>query len=65
LPKQPGFHRRRRRLGAAIDWLIGVFCRESPGFYDSVVLLDSTPVECARSVETVRRSELADACGHG
>jgi hypothetical protein len=29
------------------------------------VLLDSTPVECGRSVETARRSELADACGYG
>jgi hypothetical protein len=30
-----------------------------------VVLLDSTPVECARSVETVRRSQLSDAAGYG
>lgn len=29
------------------------------------MLLDSTPVECGRSVETARRSELADACGYG
>lgn len=29
------------------------------------MLLDSTPVECGRSVEMVRRSELADACGYG
>jgi transposase len=29
------------------------------------VLIDSTPVECGRSVETVRRSELADAAGYG
>ena len=29
------------------------------------MLLDSTPVECGRSVETVRRSELADFCGYG
>ena len=29
------------------------------------MLLDSTPVECGRSVETARRSELTDACGYG
>lgn len=65
LPRQPGYHKRRRRLCETIEWLIGVFAAESPGFGDSVVLLDSTPVECGRSVETVRRSELADAAGYG
>jgi hypothetical protein len=65
LPQQPGFHKRRRRLTDTIEWLIGVFAADSPGWTDEVVLLDSTPVECGRSVETARRSELADACGYG
>jgi hypothetical protein len=65
LPQQPGFHKRRRRLCETIDWLCGIFAQDSPGFYDDVVLLDSTPVECGRSLETARRSELADACGYG
>jgi hypothetical protein len=65
LPQQPGFHKRRRRLADTIEWLIGVFVADSPGAVDDVVLLDSTPVECGRSVETARRSELADACGYG
>ncbi|HEX3363242.1 MAG TPA: IS982 family transposase [Solirubrobacterales bacterium] len=65
LPHQPGFHKRRRRLTETIEWLIGVFAADCPGHSDPVVLLDSTPVECGRSVETVRRSELADACGYG
>lgn len=65
LPRQPGFHKRRARLAETIEWLTGVFAGDSPGSGDSVVLLDSTPVECGRSVETVRRSELADACGYG
>jgi hypothetical protein len=65
LPKQPGFHKRRRRLADTIEWLCGVFAAHSPGHHDEVVLLDSTPVECGRSVETARRSELADACGYG
>ena len=36
----------------------------SPAFVDDVLLVDSTPVECARSSETVKRggsSSLADA----
>jgi hypothetical protein len=65
LPKQPGFHKRRRRLAATIEWLIPMFAADSPGYTDDVVLLDSTPVECGRSLETVRRSELADYAGYG
>jgi Transposase DDE domain len=65
LPRQPGFHKRRQCLTETIEWLIGVFAADSPGHTDPVVLLDSTPVECGRSIETVRRSELADACGYG
>jgi len=65
LPKQPGFHKRRRRLKDTIEWLIGIFAADSPGAHDDVVLLDSTPVECGRSLETARRSQLADFCGYG
>jgi hypothetical protein len=65
LPKQPGFHKRRARLAETIEWLIGVFAAESPGYYDDLLLIDSTPVECARSVETTRRSALADAADYG
>ncbi len=65
LPKQPGYWKRRQRCAEAIEWLINVFATDSPGYRDNVVLLDSTPVECGRSLETARRSQLADACGYG
>ena len=65
LPRQPGYHKRRRRLLDTIEWLIGVFATDSPGSCDDVLLVDSTPVECARSVETTRRSQLADAADYG
>jgi hypothetical protein len=64
-PQQPGFHKRRAKLTETIEWLIGVFAEQSPGYRDDLVLIDSTPVECARSVETVRRSALSDAAGYG
>lgn len=64
LPAQPGYWKRRQRLADTIEWLIGVFAHDCPGYHDEVVLLDSTPVECGRSVETSRRSELAVACAH-
>src|SRR5438876_5681255 len=65
LPKRSGFHKRRARLADTIEALIEQFARDSPGFHDDLVLVDSTPVECARSVETTRRSQLADAADYG
>jgi len=65
LPAQPGYFKRRRRLAATIEWLLGVFASRSPGIDDDLLLIDSTPVECARSRETVRRSALGDAADYG
>jgi len=65
LPNRPGYLKRRQRLTDTIEWLTGVFASESPGYSDDLVLVDSTPVECARSVETTRRSQLADAADYG
>jgi len=64
LPKQPGFWKRRARLADTIEWLMAIFAKDSPGYRDTLVLLDSTPVECGRSVETARRSQLAPACAY-
>jgi Transposase DDE domain len=64
LPARDAFHKRRLRLSAQIEALIAHFARQSPGFFDDLLLVDSTPVECARSRETVKRggsSSLADA----
>ena len=41
-----------------------MFASQSPGFYDDLLLIDSTPVPCARSRETIKRagdSSLDDA----
>ena len=65
LPKRSGFHKRRDRLSDTIEQLIGVFASDSPGYHDDLVLVDSTPVECGRSVETSKRSQLADAADYG
>jgi hypothetical protein len=64
LPERSAFHKRRLRLSGVIESLIREFARNSPGFYDDLLLVDSTPVECARSRETVKRggqSSLANA----
>ena len=65
LPSQDALHKRRARLAEAIEWLLGVFSSQCPGAGDDLLLLDSTPVECGRSLETARRSQLADICGYG
>jgi hypothetical protein len=65
LPAQPGYFKRRRRLTDTLEWLMSVFASQSPGFYDDLLLVDSTPVECARSRETVKRSALGDAADYG
>ena len=65
LPKQPGYFKRRRRLADTLEWLLGVFASQSPGYEDDLLLVDSTPVACAQSRETVRRSALGDAADYG
>ena len=65
LPSQDALHKRRARLAETIEWLIGVFAAQSPGASDDLLLLDSTPVECGRSLDTARRSRLAEVAGYG
>lgn len=67
LTKRSGYYRRRERLSDQIELLIDRFARMSPGYEDDLLLVDSTPVECARSKETVKRggvSSLDDALGN-
>jgi hypothetical protein len=64
LPDRDGFYKRREQLSDTIEALTMEFARHSPGCTDDVLLVDSTPVECARSRETVKRgghSSLDDA----
>jgi Transposase DDE domain len=65
IPSQPAYFKRRRRLVDQLEWLMTMFASQSPGFKDDLLLIDSTPVECARSRETVKRSALADAADYG
>jgi len=53
---QSGFHKRRARLVDQIELVMAALARECPGWWDDVVLVDSTPVETARSRETVKRA---------
>lgn len=65
IPGQSGFNKRLRRLAPQLVQAISLLARLSPSFCDRLRLLDSTPVPCAASRETVRRSALAGHGGYG
>jgi hypothetical protein len=65
LPRQPGYNKRLRKLAATIGWLIGMLARDTSLWTDDVWVIDSTPVECARSREAVHRSDLAGWAEYG
>ena len=64
-PQQSGYNRRLRRLAPTLEWLIGVLARDTSLWTDDVWVADSTPVECGRSRETARRSDLAGYAEYG
>jgi hypothetical protein len=65
LPQQPGYNKRLRKLAGTMNWLIGMLARDTSVWTDDVWVVDSTPVECARSRETVKRSDLAGWAEYG
>jgi len=65
LPLQSGYNKRLRKLAATMSWLISELGRQSSIADDGVWVVDSTPVECARSRETVKRSDLAGWAEYG
>ena len=65
LPGQSGFNKRLRALAPQLGQAVTLLARLSPSFCDRLRLLDSTPVPCAASRETVRRSALAGHGGYG
>ena len=65
IPGQSGFNKRLRALAPQLLEAATILARLSPSFCDRLRLLDSTPVPCAASRETVRRSALAGHGGYG
>jgi hypothetical protein len=65
LPLQSGYNKRLRKLAATMTWLIGELGQQTSVAGDDVWVVDSTPVECARSRETVKRSDLAGWAEYG
>jgi hypothetical protein len=65
LPNQPGYHKRLKAAAPLLAGAISHLARVSPSWCDSLRLLDATPVPCATSRQTVRRSDLAGYGGYG
>ena len=65
LPKQPGYNKRMRALAPQIVRLLNAIAFASPSWCDTIRLLDSTPVPCGASRETVKRSQFAGHAAYG
>ena len=65
LPRQPGYNKRLRRSAGLIRSVIRVLAVDTTLWTDDVWLVDSTPVECGRSRETSKRSDLAGWAEYG
>lgn len=65
IPGQSGYNKRLRALAGTIGWLAAALATTTSVYTDDVHLVDSTPIECARSRPTVMRSDLAGWAGYG
>jgi hypothetical protein len=65
LPGQSGYNKRVRSLASQVCLLANLLARNCPSACDRLRLVDSTPVPCAQSRETVKRSALAGHAAYG
>lgn len=65
IPGQSGYNKRVRALAGQLVGLVNYLSFISPSFCTRLRLLDSTPVPCGQSRETVKRSNLAGHAGYG
>ena len=65
LPQQSGYNKRLRAARSLIRHCARALAASTSLWTDDVWVVDSTPVECARSRETVKRSELAGWAEYG
>ena len=65
LPTASAYNRRLRRAGPLVALAIQDLAAHTPSWGDQLRLVDSTPVPCAASRETIKRSALAGHAGYG
>jgi hypothetical protein len=65
IPQQSGYNKRLRAAGTLISATITALAKDTPSWHDVLRLVDSTPLPCGMSRETVKRSDLAGHAGYG
>ncbi len=65
LPGQSGYNKRLRRAGELLRHAIRAVACDTALWGDDVWVIDSTPVECGRSRQTAKRSDLAGWAEYG
>lgn len=65
LPRQPGWNKRLRRASDLVRQVLRELAADTALWTDDVWIVDSTPVECGRSRETAKRSDLAGWAEYG
>jgi hypothetical protein len=65
LPQQSGYNKRLRAAASLLKTVIRILATDTTLWTDDVWVVDSTPVECGRSKETVKRSDLAGWAEYG
>jgi hypothetical protein len=65
LPGQSGYNKRLRRAAGLLRHAIRAIASDTALWTDDIWLADSTPVECGRSRETAKRSDLAGWASYG
>ncbi|MDQ0923800.1 hypothetical protein QF038_002308 [Pseudarthrobacter sp. W1I19] len=65
IPHQSGYTKRLRAAGPVIAAAITALARDTPSWHEVLRLVDSTPVPCGMSRETVKRSDLSGHAGYG
>ncbi|MET7566868.1 IS982 family transposase [Streptomyces sp. NPDC005479] len=65
VPEQPGYNKRLRKAADLLRRVTRTLAVDTSVWSDDVWIVDSTPVECGRSRETVKRSDLAGWAEYG
>jgi hypothetical protein len=65
LPTPSAYNRRLRGAAPLVALALQDLAARAPSWWDELRLVDSTPVPCASSRETVKRSALAGVAGYG
>ncbi|MFF9473963.1 IS982 family transposase [Streptomyces roseolus] len=65
LPQHPGYNRHLRKATELLRRVARLLATATSVWSDDVWIVDSTPVECGRSRETVKRSDLAGWAEYG